>query len=87
MKDPRLRTICLNINGTSYSISFRPALFGRVKDIKIYSGPQGHYLQGLDETVKVEPQNLTAVQALKELCGSVLDDVTKLLRQLIRHRL
>lgn len=87
MVDPQLRNINIQINEVCYSITFRPALFGRVKDVQVFSGLPNHHIYALDKSVKIEPQNVSAVQALKRICGSITEDITMFLRRLFRLRL
>lgn len=91
MIDLRSREIKLQIDGRYYSITFRPKLFGRVdKNVKVYTSKQstGFFLPA--ENVKIEPticQTISAIEALKSFFGSIIDDITKLLRQFLRRRL
>jgi len=78
------REIMLQIDGHYYSVTFRPKLFGRVGNVKVYTStrPTGFFLPA--KNVKIEPticQTISAVGALKEFFGSIVDGITMLLRQ------
>ena len=81
-----LRSIDLRIGDTSYTITFRTEVFGRVKDIKVYSGPAGDYLQSIDPKVKIETQEISAVQALKETYVSKVKDSITSLTSFLLHK-
>lgn len=81
----RYRDIKFSIGDTCYSIAFRTAPFWRVKDVKVYSRKGPGYLYHLDKSVKIEPQNVSAVQALKDICGSGVESFALRLRQRFRH--
>lgn len=90
MIDLGSREIKLQIDGRYYSITFRPKLFGRLdKKVKVYTStqPTGFFRPAKD--VKIEPticQTISAFGALKEFCGSVLDDIIRFLRWFLRYK-
>lgn len=83
----RVRTIDLKIDGKVYSITFRPAILGRVKDIKVYSGKPDEYLLGLDKNVKIETQEISTIRMLKEICVSIQANITNFLLRKFQRRL
>lgn len=76
----RIRTISLVIDGTRYDVDFKPKMFGRVGDIKVYSNKFSPMILGRDTSVKIAPQ-LSVRQALKYICGAVKEELTSCLRR------
>ena len=86
MLDLRLRLITFEMNGVWYSVRFRPAAFGRVKDVAI-SCSNKEYGFFYHCTAKIAPQNTTAAQALKMFWVEMVNDIKFRLPLLLRLRL
>ena len=86
MLDLRLRLITFEMNGVWYSVRFRPAAFGRVKDVAI-SCSNKEYGFFYPCNAKIVPQNTTAAQALTMFWGEMVNDIKFRLPLLLRLRL
>lgn len=78
--DLRLRCIVFKQGEKYYSIDFRPAIFGRVKDISAWESDTGIVYHPSTE-IEIKPQNISAKEALKEFCSSILWDVELFLKR------
>ena len=85
MLDFAMREISFEIDGTWYSITFRTASFGRVKDVSISCSDRDHGFFYPCCSANVKPQNTTAVQALGMFWGELWFDIRLTLRQLYRQ--
>lgn len=84
--DLRVRSVVIKIGEKYHLIQLRPAIFGRVKDVSVWDSDDG-YLYHPSTEIKIKPQNISAKDAVKQFCDSILWDIKHFLFQLFQKEL
>lgn len=86
MIDFNLRNIAFQLDGVWYTVTFRTAPLGRVKDVKVLcSDHESGFLY--PSRAKVIPQNITAADAVKMFGGEMVSDIKFRLQQFLQRGL